>query len=919
MRHLLIFALVFLTVLFAQAQGPFIPPNHQIDLSKIKQSRPRVLVGDFEIIKSRLRNNPIMQEWLNELQKETSCDAIALNYRLTGNKALIKIAIDSALQINLEEKIKKGPHHYGKSIQYLGCTYDWLYDFMTPEQKALLLSKLIKGLNAYLNDPDKTNFHNMNHCLNAGAIVAAIAIADDAPTLAKKSLETAINTINLKWYQPDGVTPEGPHYMNWSSLIMISGLASLDIAFNEGFGLSTDKGIMGYGDFMINVSLPGKGIAIKYSDCYTNLSHYNMGQFYWIANKFIRPDIAQFALENESATATGENPDYSGKLHQLLWFQPENIGSIKNPYLIKPFDKQFNSAALAIMRGGWNDENTVFAGLKGTDDYHQANYYHRHTNTGTFFLNALGEEWTVDLGLEDYALPDYNSQPRLYYKLRPEGHNCNIINPETGIDQLGWEKCPIINEGNDLKSSFAILDMTPDYKNLVKSAKRGMKLFDNRQKVLLQDEFIPLDGQSINSYWFMHTEAGVEIANNGRSAILYKGKERLFVYLSNAPEDAKISIMSTEPMIYTKPVDHKQDWTFGTKKLCIHSNIKGALNLTVVFVPLHDGEEPIEQELKFEPLANWKIIPKTPSMLDSIFLNNKVYSHFDPRQLTYTVAINENKLPNLFVSKKGAEVKIIMPQHLPGKAIIEVTEKQKTKTNYTFYFRNDPIKIISSSLHEYSSWDESFANHRVMAPKIKPKNSIIYKLNNSKTIAAATIGFVNQNSNSYYFKIFTSTDSIIWKEVFKGNSLLKPNVKMPMPQKINLKNSVGKYVKIFNASDKLSFAIDVANFHESDEKANVYLNTVFKENLFEVKLTLPYSFIKSGEKIQISIFGRTNYGEKIDLTKSNQTWDIVDKSIASIDEKGMITGLQQGKTFATLILKKDHLVFHKQLEITIKP
>jgi hypothetical protein len=64
--------------------------------------------------------------------------------------------------------------------------------------------------------------------------------------------------------------------MNWSSLVMISGLASLDVAFGKGFGLSEEPGLNGYADFMMHITIPEKGIAVKYSDCYTNGTYYNV-------------------------------------------------------------------------------------------------------------------------------------------------------------------------------------------------------------------------------------------------------------------------------------------------------------------------------------------------------------------------------------------------------------------------------------------------------------------------------------------------------------------------------------------------------------------------------------------------------------------------------------------------------------------
>ncbi len=914
---LLVFFIIVLPNTSLIAQKAFVPPNRKVDMLALKKSHPRVLVGDFEPIRKRLKSDLQMQDWLKQLSSETTMDAIALRFQLTGDTNLIRAAVDSALSLDLAAKIKKGPHHYGKSICFLGCTYDWLHDYLSFQQRNQLLVMLQQGLEAYLQDPDKTNFHNMNHCLNAGAIVGAIAIADEAPALAKKVLEVAINTINLTWYQPDGVTPEGPHYMNWSSLIMISGLSSLDIAFNDGFGLSDDLGIMGYGDFMMHITIPKKGIAVKYSDCYTNGTYYNLGQFFWIANKFNRADISQFALENDAYTASGENPDYSGKIHQLLWYNPEKFKTNANRYASIPLDKQFKSAELAVMRSAWNDENAIFTALKGTDNYHQANFYHRHTNTGTFFLSALGQQWAVDLGLEDYAIPDYNEQPRRYYKLRAEGHNCNIINPGSGIDQLGWENCPIISQGSSNQESYAVVDMQPDYINLSKSAKRGLKLFDHRRKILLQDEINSLDGKPLDSYWFMHTEAGIEIAPDGRSAILYRANERLLVYMATAPKDARFTVMGTEPLVYTKPVKYKQDWTFGAKKLSIHTNTEKQLKLAIVFVPLHEGDAIQLQKLPYTNLDDWKINAKKEATLSSIKIEGKPIANFDERQFTYTIDGVQPSISQITAVFNEKNANISIEKNNNNSVSIKVAVPGYTSSNYLIYFREKPIQILRNSLHEYSSWDESFANHRIIAPKIKAGEFIEYELNQVATVGNISIGFTNQQLKSYPFEIWVSTDKSNWSLAYNGASKIIPGIKMPMPQSFALKTFQAKFIRIKNPIGGSNFTIDVLQFNKDEASAKNYSNNAYKEILSDIVFPEKNIQIKLGDKKKILFNGLSNYGKKILLEDAKLNFESENTGIMEVALNGEIVSKSVGETFVRVVVQKGDYVFHKKIAVTV--
>ena len=916
------FSLLFCLLLStAYAQPAFVAGTQKVDMSLLKKTHPRVMVSDFEPIKASLKTDSVMQNWLSQLAIETNMDALALRFRLTGDTAVLRQAYDSAMSVNMEAKIKTGPHHYGRFITYMGCTYDWLHDYMSIEQRDQLLKVIKRGLEAYLVDPDKTNFHNMNHCLNAGAIVAAIAVADEEPALAKKVLEVAINTINLTWYKPDGVTPEGPHYMNWSSLIMISGLSTLDIAFNKSFGLSDEPGLMGYGDFMMNITVPKRGIGVKYSDCYTNGTFYNLGQFFWIANKFNRPDIAQYAIENDQYTAYKQTPDYSGKMHQLLWY---NSKLLKADSTVKhqnwPLDKQFKSAELAVMRNSWDDDNTIFAGLKGTDNYRQANFYHRHTNTGTFFLSALGQEWAVDLGLEDYGITDYNVKPRLYYKLRAEGHNCNIINPASGIDQMGWENCPLIAQGHSLQSSFSVVDMTPDYVKLAKSAKRGLMLFDNRRKVLLQDEFTTLDGKPLDSYWFMQTEAGIEIAPDGRSAILYRANEKMLVYMATAPKDARFTVMGTEPLIYTKPVKHRPGWTFGAKKLTIHTNTESDLKLAIVFVPMYKGEKAIPEKLVYKNLADWKVAPTKEATLSAITINKKMVPNFDKRLFTYTVDEPTNEVSKIAATSsiKNATITIKSDKSVVGKTVITVAAPNYTTSVYIVYGGKKSVKIVGNNLREYSSWDESFANHCIHAEKIKSGENIDYTLNDLNTVSAMTIGLTNTAKKEYKIELWASVDKINWTLAYKGTSKKVPYTKNSMPQLFSFAPFAAKYIRIKNAGDD-TFASEVLCFHETQEEANAYLNNAYKEVLSDVVFTPKNVELKSGAQLKLQLDGLSNYGNKISLSDATITYESEDANVFKVSNSGQISANAIGNSFLRVVVQKGDFVFHKKIEIKVMP
>ena len=73
-----------------------------------------------------------------------------------------------------------------------------------------------------------------------------------------------------------------------------------------------------------------------------------------------------------------------------------------------------------------------------------------------------------------------------------------------------------------------------------------MKLSADRRELVVQDE-MKLKRPS-ELYWFMHTEADVEIVENGRAAILSQLDKRLYVELAEGPAGARFSVMDRAPL-----------------------------------------------------------------------------------------------------------------------------------------------------------------------------------------------------------------------------------------------------------------------------------------------------------------------------------------------------------------------------------
>jgi len=99
--------------------------------------------------------------------------------------------------------------------------YDWLYDQLTPDQRATLRTAMIqKGLNPALESyRTRTGYgwwttctHNWNQVCNGGISLAALAIAEDEPQIASEILSNSLRLVQdaMAQYAPMAPAAKAP-------------------------------------------------------------------------------------------------------------------------------------------------------------------------------------------------------------------------------------------------------------------------------------------------------------------------------------------------------------------------------------------------------------------------------------------------------------------------------------------------------------------------------------------------------------------------------------------------------------------------------------------------------------------------------------------------------------------------------------
>ena len=392
--------------------------------------------------------------------------------------------------------------------------YDWLYPQLTPGERAMLKSAMLKhGLSfasaAYASGgpTDKrvwfvTAQHNWNQVCNGGLLAAALALADEEPALARLVVNGAVKSLPLAMaaYAPDGAYPEGPGYWGYGTGYNVIALALLEGALGTDFGLGQAPAFDRTALYRLYVQSPA-GQAFNYADGGAGIGA--QAEYTWLAARYRQGTALAHsrALLAEALAKKARNPetDRFFALH-AVWFPTESRAEVADA----PLDARFRGhAELAIFRSAWHDPRALFVGFKAGSN----TVNHAHLDLGSLVLDADGVRWAEDLGPDDYNLPAYFGDKRWTY-FRLNNHTHNTLTPGTAL-QDPKAAAPIVAFASSPARAFAVADLTSVYPGAAKKILRGVAVLD-RARVVVQDEVTALAANTPLS-WRLLTEAKIKI------------------------------------------------------------------------------------------------------------------------------------------------------------------------------------------------------------------------------------------------------------------------------------------------------------------------------------------------------------------------------------------------------------------------
>jgi hypothetical protein len=267
----------------------------------------------------------------------------------------------------------------------------------------------------------------------------------------------------------------------------------------------------------------------------------------------------------------------------LVWRQPEQQSPGQAGW---PLEARFRDAEVAMLRTSWDDPDAIFVGIKAGQNRNGRG--HAHLDLGSFILEAGGTRWAIDLGREDYNLPEYFGRLRFtYYRTRTESHNTVLIQDQ---NQDLLAEAPIVAHRFQPDLAFVRLDLSQAYPGKVRRFERGIALY-KRTHVIVQDE-ITADSP-VEALWGMLTDS--EISSSGQ---LRKGDWVVSTRILK-PAGARFDAVSTQVP--------------NTRKLVVRlpNKITG-LRLVVALTP-HPAARPAPAlDWKDRPLKRWQPSPGAP-------------------------------------------------------------------------------------------------------------------------------------------------------------------------------------------------------------------------------------------------------------------------------------------------------------------
>ena len=707
----------------------------------------------------------------------------ALVYMVEGDERYAKRAYDEAAA--WAELESWGTYQYIDNnfpVFSLALCYDWLYDWMTEEQRDKIYTALKeKHFDTMYDMATRTEenkptsgfimfyYNSNNHAVldNTATFVAAMALADREPDYATKIMEWTFKNMeaSVKRYFPDSAWYEGTGYWGYTGPFMARWLISMQTALGTTYGLAETEWLKGIGYFPIYDGTVDNRFVVNDSA----IAPRNDDYVYLLAILSGNKDFENYAVHYTNTanpfTCLGFNVDGD-------YDAPINVDTFS-------LDKHFRNTDEATMRSTWDGETPVFAGMFVQD----ANLTHGTMNSGTLTFQALGKLWVSNMGRDDYGLKGYwasgqNGQRWTYYFARAEGNGCLVINPDEGGGQIVNSHDVINNFKSTPRGAYAIADLTKTYAPYAKSYKRGIALTEDRSVFVVQDELELLEESEVYSFFNIY-DSEITIAPDSKSVILTNSNKKVRIdILCDVPYE--LSVMRSEGLP-TSPNPDGQKVVNDISKLAFHFDKTKGYNFRLEMRPYLVEEEITPAPTSITPFTEWAT-PEGAYVTDgaeSIIADGAPIENFNPATRCYKLDKMPEKLECIADAAKyevsyrdaqdGSAKFVILKNKLTRKVISYMIEEKEAVPVYIAPditgLEEATISSVVATADDGNAAENTIDGDLVSRWSAAGKQSITYTLENVTDVKGLGIAFYSGDQRSTYFDILVSEDGENWETV----------------------------------------------------------------------------------------------------------------------------------------------------------
>lgn len=687
--------------------------------SSLKGVHPRLFATaeDFERVREEIKTNAYKKKWVENLfaQCDLICTYPAIKYELRDGVRLMYVSdefrgymltlalgyqlakdddperakryFDSAwkhIEVSAKMPDWNPSHHIDVGIMALGfaVAYDWFYDELTDEQKAIMERGVYNNMFWTLNEaiesshtPYGSVFMSNNHNVfcNAGAMASCIAFMDVYPDIASKLGSDILRILEvfMDKFAPLGAYYEGPSYAGIAITYTVNTLASLIPTMGTAYSIDRAQGFDMVGDYLSNIQ--SDIAAFNFADSHPGAAY--TAAMFWLYKHYKTVGFKDALAERYKNTG--------GDLYSLLYYDVTPEGDNGESFV--KLDNRYEGEEIITMRNTF-DDGQVFVGIKAGDTV----YAHSHLDAGSFVLDALGTRWAHDFGQDDYNLY-YKYDPWDVFRLRAESHNTLLINPDRDPGYVLGSRADVISYESKPKGVITKINMTPLYGTDVLAAKRGYFFTDERRSLVVRDE-VTFSKQS-DAYWLMYTDADAEIIDENTvilSDVKNPSKKLKIEWLSSSP--GVIGFEDAKPFPTSLDIP-EQNQNVGFHRLYYKISGKGASTITAKITPLDFGGSDIG--LYDVNMDEWKIpdgeLNDIP-VLDSLTIDGEKYD-INNRHITLKVK-DINNLPEFEAKSEKYDISISKGESGKEPTVITLTDSGNVSNTITYVISYEEIMDI---------------------------------------------------------------------------------------------------------------------------------------------------------------------------------------------------------------------------------